>query len=145
MTRAEHRKAYRAARSTNSRQVIEGKRKIRGEYLSIISKMAMVIRSSKSKLFLEEQVLSAFPRKELFDWLRKLILDGRADSARLIAEIEKRYIFEALDKVPGHGLNKEKITIMFEEKIKRTKIANSKPYDELVKNNPGFTFGKTYR
>jgi len=134
MTKAEHKKAYIAARSATARQVIAGKRKIRHEYVRIFAKIAGIVRANRFKPFLEEQIRAAFPRKELYDWLMKLILNGRANTARLIADIEKKYIFDALDKVPGHGLSKDKITAMFEAKIARTKIANSKPYTDVVKN-----------
>jgi hypothetical protein len=146
LTKAEHSKAYRAARSVTARQVIEGKRKIRHEYVRIVTRIANVIRKNQSKLFLEEQIKSAFPRKELFTCLMSLIVNGRANVARLVADIEKRYIFEALDKTPGHGLSKEKITAMFERKIELTKIANSKPYYNVVKNAPEktYTFHQSY-
>jgi hypothetical protein len=143
VTKAGYRKAYRAARSEAARQVIEGKKKIHQEYIYIITRIAKVIRGGKSKLFLEEQIKSAFPRKELYDWLMKLILNGRTNTAHLIADIEKRYIFEALDKVSGHGLSKEKITAMFERKTERTKTANSKPYCEVIKNAPGKSYTGT--
>ena len=74
-----------------------------------------------------------FPRKELFNWLRDHVLNGRAESARLIADIEIKFIFDALDKVPGHGLDKKKIAAMFEDKIQKTKIANSIPYENVIK------------
>jgi hypothetical protein len=147
VTKAEHKKAYIAARRETARQVIAGKRKIRQEYVHIIAKIAAVVRANRFKPFLEEQIRAAFPRKELYNWLMTLILNGRANTARLVADIEKRYIFETLDKVPGHGMSKDKIAAMFEAKIARTKIANSKPFLDVVKNvkekkyvGTGFTY-----
>ena len=134
MTKAEHSKAYRAARSVTARQVIEGKRKIHREYLRIVSGVAKVVRGNLHKPFLEEQIKAAFPREEMFNWIKSLVLNGRVDTARLVADIEKRHIFEALDKVPGHGLSKEKIAAMFDAKIERAKIANSVPFCDIVHN-----------
>jgi len=108
-------------------------KKIRREYIRVFSIVARAVRESKSKIFLEERVRGAFPRQELFDFILKTALDGRAHAARLVADINKRYIFDALDKVPGHGLSKDKIAAMFDAGIERARVHNSKVFD-TVKN-----------
>jgi hypothetical protein len=114
MTKAEYAREYRQARRETARLVISGRHTIRREYIKVFSRIARVIRENKHKPFLEEQIRSAFPRKELFDFLMRFIMDGRGKAVKLTADINKRYILEALQKVPGHGLSVEKISRLFD-------------------------------
>ena len=109
------------------------------------------MRESRSRLFLEERARAAFPRKQLYDFIMKTVLDGRSRAARLIAGINKQCIFDALDKVPGHGLSKEKISAMFEAGAEKARAHNSKLTD-AVKNvfekgyaGKGFTYNPEWK
>jgi hypothetical protein len=157
MTRAEYAKAHLSARSKTARLVIDGKRKIRQEYLRITAGIAKVVRENRFKPFLEEQIRAAFPRVDLHKFLMGTVVNGRVTIARNVAAIDKQYLFDALDSVPGHGLSKEKIAAMFEAKADRMRITNSRPYLDLVKNAGGkkytdggeevrfdYTFHKSY-
>jgi hypothetical protein len=114
LTKAEYDREYRQARRETARLVISGKGKIHKEYVRVFSRIARVIRENNHKPFLEEQIRSAFPKQELFDFLKKHILEGRGKAVKLMTDIDRRYILEALDRVPGHGLSKEKIRLLFD-------------------------------
>jgi hypothetical protein len=114
LTKAEYAREYRQARRETARLVISGKRKIRQEYIKVFSQIARVIRENKHKPFLEEQIRSAFPKRELYEFLMRFIMDGRGKAVKLTSGINKRYILEALQKVPGHGLSVEKIGKLFD-------------------------------
>jgi hypothetical protein len=114
MTKAEYTREYRQARRETARLVIGGKRKIRQEYIRVFSRIARVIRDNKHKPFLEEQIRSAFPKQELYEYLKQFIMEGRGKAVKLMTDINKGYILESLDKVPGHGLSVEKIGRLFD-------------------------------
>jgi hypothetical protein len=124
MTRAEYDREYRQARRETARLVIAGKRKIRQEYIKVFSRIARVIRENKHKPFLEEQIRSAFPKQELYEYLKQFIMEGRGKAVTLMAGIDKRYVVEALGKVPGHGLSVEKIGRLFDQIAEKHKQGN---------------------
>ena len=134
MTKAEYQRAFTQASRMAMGQTLEAGRNIRREYIKVFAAVAGAIRGG-NKLFLEERIRHAFPRKELFDFLMKTVLECRVQAVSLIADINKKYIFDALDKVPGHGLSKDKIAAMLEARIERVKIANSKPQKNAVRND----------
>jgi hypothetical protein len=115
LTKAEYAREYRQARRETARLVISGKREIRREYIKAFSRIAKVIRENRHKPFLEEQIRSAFPKQELYRFLMRFIMEGRRKGVKLETDINKRYILEALEKVPGHGLSAEKISKLFDQ------------------------------
>jgi hypothetical protein len=115
MTKAEYAREYRQARRETARLVIAGKKEIRKAYIKVFSQIARVIRENKHKPFLEEQIRSAFPKRELYEYLKRFIMEGRGKAVKLTADVNKRYILEALQKVPGHGLSVEKIGRLFDQ------------------------------
>jgi hypothetical protein len=121
LTRAEYAREYRQARRETARLVISGKRAIRKEYIKVFSRIARVVRENKHKPFLEEQIRGAFPRRELYECLKQFIMEGRGKAVKLMTDINKRYILEALEKVPGCGLSAEKISRLFDRIAEKRK------------------------
>ncbi|MDR0722745.1 MAG: hypothetical protein LBF75_08175, partial [Treponema sp.] len=115
---------YRQARRETARLVIGGKQKIRQEYIKVFSRIARVIRENKHKPFLEEQIRSAFPKQELYEYLKQCIMEGRGKGVKLMTDINKGYILSALDKVPGHGLSVKKIGRLFDQIAEQHKQGN---------------------
>ena len=134
MTKTEFRRTYTRARRTAMGLTLQAGRKIRREYIRVFSIVAKAVSESPNKIFLEERIKAAFPRKELYDFIRDTALQGRVQAVRLISDISKKHIFDLLDKIPGHGLNKDKISAMYEKKVERVKVANSKNDSPLFYN-----------
>lgn len=139
MTEAEYRNAYIQARRTMMGRAVEAGRKIRREYVRVFAVAARAVRESASKRFLEERVRGAFPRKELYDFIMKTVTEARVQAVRLVAEINKKYIISALDEVPGHGLDTERIAAMFDAADEAAKVANSGTFLEVLKNAREYT------
>ncbi|MCL2093018.1 MAG: hypothetical protein FWH12_02380 [Treponema sp.] len=142
MTKTQYRREHYQARATCKGLTIQAGKQIRREYIRIASIVAKAIRACPNKMFLEETVRAAFPRKELHDFITALVKDGRGKAAQLVADINKKHLFGLLDKVKGHGLSKEKIAAMFDANVEKVRQANSMiHYQELQANS----IHRTYR
>jgi len=137
MTETEYHDAYIQVRRTMMGRAMEAGRRIRREYVRIFAVVARAVRESRGRSFLEEQVRSAFPRRELYDFIMKTVLGAREQAVFLVADINKKYILDALDEVPGHRLSREKIADMYEGHSKEAKVVNSAFPDGMVRNDIG--------
>ena len=148
MTKTEYRQALMGARRSARASTIQAGRKMRQEFLRVASIVAKAVRQCPNKLFLTENVKSVFPRKELHDFIVDTVKGGRGKAVKLISDINKKHLFDMLDKIPGHGLSKDKITSMFDSHVEKAKLANSKIKTEIVNNSYQRTFrgtGFSYR
>jgi len=82
VTKAEYRRAYSDARRSLIRLSLEAGRKIRVEYARVFSVVARAVRGSPGRTFAEDRARSAFPRKELHDFIREIALEARAPCRR---------------------------------------------------------------
>jgi hypothetical protein len=139
LTVSAYKKAHQQARVKVARLSLQGKAAIRRKYASIIQTVSTMLRKGWNQPFLQEAIKAAIPKQDLYTWLMDTVKEGREKAGRVVTDIDKQYILDALEKVPGTGIDPDKVSAMFDGIAHKNAIQDNAAIGLVEYNTPGVT------
>jgi hypothetical protein len=146
MTCAEYNHAFVQARRKAARLVIQGKADIRKEYARLIADIGAVVKEHRDASNLEALIRAAISKERLYMFMAQTMRDGIVMGTRSITDIDKRYLFDKLNKAGvWKKMSKKKIEALYDKMaldrvkeedaiIDRYRYTNTGDADDWIQN-----------